>query len=116
MDSNQKDPKEDPETGPANEGSSGAGSTAKPPPWQVPKPDLRPELLNEPVTPVDPFAREREKQVNQAAARRGTAPACTRNGQFSPASGVRSCSQAAPAGTTLIRDLHLGVQCCAQIA
>ncbi|WP_457950948.1 Tat pathway signal protein [Pseudarthrobacter sp. alpha12b] len=70
MDSNQKDPKEDPETWPANEGSSDAGSTAKPPPWQVPKPDLRPELLNEPVTPVDPFAREREKQVNQAAARK----------------------------------------------
>jgi hypothetical protein len=65
VDSNQKDPKEDPEKGPP-EGSG----TAKPPPWQVPKPDLRPDLLNEPVTPVDPFAREREKQLNSAAARK----------------------------------------------
>lgn len=70
MDSNQKDPKEEPENGPADNGGSDTGGTAKPPPWQVPKPDLRPELLNEPVTPVDPFAREREKQLNQAAARK----------------------------------------------
>jgi hypothetical protein len=42
----------------------------KPPPWQVPKPDLRPDLLNQPVTPVDPFARDREKQLNEAAARK----------------------------------------------
>ena len=79
VDSNTMDPNEDPnkaqDKGP--DGASGqeppkpgAGSTAKPPPWQVPKPDLRPELLNEPVTPVDPFAREREKQLNDAAARK----------------------------------------------
>jgi hypothetical protein len=70
VDSDQKGPNEEPENGPAGNGSSDTGSTAKPPPWQVPKPDLRPELLNEPVTPVDPFAREREKQLNQAAARK----------------------------------------------
>ena len=72
MDSNQKDPQEEPESGPLNGGSStGAGDgAAKPPPWQVPKPELRPELLNEPVTPVDPFAREREKQLNDAATRK----------------------------------------------
>jgi len=72
VDSNQKDPQEEPESGPLNGGSStGAGDgAAKPPPWQVPKPELRPELLNEPVTPVDPFAREREKQLNDAATRK----------------------------------------------
>ncbi|WP_440589765.1 Tat pathway signal protein [Pseudarthrobacter phenanthrenivorans] len=69
MDSNQKDPEEGPGNG-ALPGPAGAGNTAKPPPWQVPKPVLRPELLNEPVTPVDPFAREREKQLNDAAARK----------------------------------------------
>ncbi|BCW76633.1 Tat pathway signal protein [Arthrobacter sp. NicSoilB11] len=81
MDSNTMDPNEDPSKEPDNaseveHGASGrpqpgtGSSTAKPPPWQVPKPDLRPELLNEPVTPVDPFAREREKQLNDAAARK----------------------------------------------
>ncbi|MDT0167957.1 Tat pathway signal protein [Pseudarthrobacter sp. BRE9] len=74
MDSNTMDPNEDPnkDQDKAGQGPSepGTGSTAKPPPWQVPKPDLRPELLNEPVTPVDPFAREREKQLNDAAARK----------------------------------------------
>ncbi len=75
MDSNQKIPQGDPEEGPpsgANNipGTSGAGSAAKRPPWQVPKPELRPDLLNEPVTPVDPFAREREKQLDNAAARK----------------------------------------------
>lgn len=69
VDSNQKDPEEDAGNGPLP-GPAGAGNTAKPPPWQVPKPDLRPELPNEPVTPVDPFAREREKQLNDAAARK----------------------------------------------
>ena len=58
---------------PAGEGGQPAGSGqsgAKPPPWQVPKPELRPELLNEPVTPVDPFARDRERQLHEAAARK----------------------------------------------
>jgi hypothetical protein len=79
------DPNKDPEHDPARSegrqdgasGSSGAspdGAPApdapKPPPWQVPKPELRPELLNEPVTPVDPFARDREKQQTEAAARK----------------------------------------------
>jgi hypothetical protein len=74
MDPNE-DPNKDPDkardqgTGQAPS-EPGPGSTAKPPPWQVPKPDLRPDLLNEPVTPVDPFAREREKQLNDAAARK----------------------------------------------
>ena len=40
----------------------------KPPPWQVPKPELRPELLNEPIPTVDPFARDRERQTHDAAA------------------------------------------------
>jgi hypothetical protein len=48
----------------------GEGNTPKPPPWQVPKPELRPDLLNQPVAPVDPFARDREKQLNEAAARK----------------------------------------------
>jgi hypothetical protein len=52
----------------------GAGNNAKdapkPPPWQVPKPELRPELLNEPVTPVDPFARDRERQAQDMATRK----------------------------------------------
>lgn len=79
VDSNTMDPNEDPNKT-QDKGRGGAsgqvpsetpgGSTAKPPPWQVPKPDLRPDLLNEPVTPVDPFAREREKQLNDAAARK----------------------------------------------
>lgn len=42
----------------------------KPPPWQVPKPELRPELLNEPIPTVDPFARDRERQTHDAAARK----------------------------------------------
>ena len=66
------DPNKDPERGRANgnqpDGDGRAG--AKPPPWQVPKPELRPDLLNEPVTPVDPFARDRERQLNEAAARK----------------------------------------------
>lgn len=79
MDSNQKNPPGEPEDGSPNGGNSAAGSSGaggstgsstKPPPWQVPKPELRPELLNEPVTPVDPFAREREQQLNDAAARK----------------------------------------------
>jgi hypothetical protein len=66
-----------------NSGDSSRGSTGgkpvpdapKPPPWQVPKPELRPELLNEellnePPTVVDPFARDRERQVQDAEARK----------------------------------------------
>ena len=90
MDSNQKEPDGNPPSGadgqaPGGQGTAPGGQgrdtsgqgraaggegTPKPPPWQVPKPELRPELLNEPVTPVDPFAREREKQLNEAAARK----------------------------------------------
>lgn len=70
MDSDGKGPEKDPASGPDNADNSSGGSAAKPPPWQVPKPELRPELLNAPVTPVDPFAREREKQLNEAAARK----------------------------------------------
>jgi hypothetical protein len=51
-------------------GGDNAKDAPKPPPWQVPKPELRPELLNEPVTPVDPFARDRERQVQEMAARK----------------------------------------------
>lgn len=58
---------------------------SKPPPWQVPKPELRPELLkpsggtDQPGGPedsaapgevFDPFARERERDQAEAAARR----------------------------------------------
>ncbi len=77
------DPNKDPEHNPASgrQPGPGGGSSAapdgspaqdgpKPPPWQVPKPELRPELLNEPVTPVDPFARDREKQQAEAASRK----------------------------------------------
>ena len=51
----------------ANDASKDA---PKPPPWQVPKPELRPELLNEPVTPVDPFARDRGRQAHEMATRK----------------------------------------------
>jgi hypothetical protein len=74
------DPNKDPERQPQDDAGKGAGGgssnlpgeggTPKPPPWQVPKPELRPDLLNQPVTPVDPFARDREKQLNEAAARK----------------------------------------------
>ncbi|MGX1160039.1 hypothetical protein FBY31_1599 [Arthrobacter sp. SLBN-100] len=81
MDPN-KDPEHEPQGGARNPrgdagkaqdqaaSAPGEGNAAKPPPWQVPKPDLRPELLNQPVAPVDPFARDREKQLNEAAARK----------------------------------------------
>ncbi|MCQ6271282.1 Tat pathway signal protein [Pseudarthrobacter sp. R1] len=79
------DPNKDPEHDPARRDGQQAGAAdgsgaapegtpapdaPKPPPWQVPKPELRPELLNEPVTPVDPFARDREKQQAEGAARK----------------------------------------------
>jgi hypothetical protein len=55
-------------------GTSDDGTTPpdgpKPPPWQVPKPELHPELLDEPPEMVDPFARDRERQLNEAAARK----------------------------------------------
>ena len=80
MDPDDKGPKNEPDNQPgsnAGNGRPGDGAlppggenTPKPPPWQVPKPELRPDLLNEPVTPVDPFARDREKQQNEAAARK----------------------------------------------
>ncbi|MFF1250918.1 Tat pathway signal protein [Pseudarthrobacter sp. NPDC058329] len=80
MDPN-KDPEHDPAKGDGQQAGQARGSGAapdggpaqdapKPPPWQVPKPELRPELLNEPVTPVDPFARDREKQQTELAARK----------------------------------------------
>ncbi|WP_258802966.1 Tat pathway signal protein [Pseudarthrobacter sp. NS4] len=72
MDPNKKDPS-DPDRAPAGgdpQRPTDGSSSPKPPPWQVPKPELRPELLNGPVTPVDPFARDREKQLDEAAARK----------------------------------------------
>ena len=95
----QKDPEHDPQQDRADDGpqgstdntGSGEGSTnaddtkaggsdavggstpaagPKPPPWQVPKPELRPELLNGPTPMVDPFARDRERQMHEAAARK----------------------------------------------
>ncbi|ELT45203.1 Tat pathway signal sequence domain-containing protein [Arthrobacter nitrophenolicus] len=70
MDPDKQDPnRPDPERRPSG-GAEPGGDSPKPPPWQVPKPELRPELLNEPVTPVDPFARDRERQLDEAAARK----------------------------------------------
>jgi len=79
-----KDPEHDPQNdrpanGPQNTGGSDAGDQTgsatpsdapKPPPWQVPKPELRPELLNEPLPSVDPFAKDREREMHEAAARK----------------------------------------------
>ncbi|MBT2552471.1 Tat pathway signal protein [Arthrobacter sp. ISL-5] len=80
-----KDPQKDP--GGTGENAPGAGP-AKPPPWQVPKPELHPELLNpveqdkrpqdkgqpqdfpQPSPIIDPFARERERELASAAARK----------------------------------------------
>jgi hypothetical protein len=84
MDPN-RDPEHDPEKRRAGEGQNAASESPhgsgtnddamppdgpKPPPWQVPKPELHPELLNEPPGMVDPFARDRERQLNEAAARK----------------------------------------------
>ena len=82
MDPN-RDPEHDPQKdrpGNGQQGSTGgaadntAGATPpdapKPPPWQVPKPELHPELLNAPPTVVDPFAKDRERQMHEAAARK----------------------------------------------
>ncbi|MEE2528319.1 Tat pathway signal protein [Pseudarthrobacter sp. J75] len=53
------DPRSDPDNEPAQGGAAGTGGSGnagtsgtgapKPPPWQVPKPELRPELLNTPL-------------------------------------------------------------------
>jgi hypothetical protein len=73
------DPDKDHGTGPDKDQNTGkdpgtgpdqANDATKPPPWQVPKPELRPELLNEPIPTVDPFARDRERQAHDAAARK----------------------------------------------
>ena len=71
------DPEKDQGTGPDKDQGAGPGAgqgkdqgAPKPPPWQVPKPELRPELLNEPIPMVDPFARDRERQAHDAAARK----------------------------------------------
>jgi hypothetical protein len=78
----EKDQSKDRDDG-AGGDASGAGGP-KPPPWQVPKPELRPELLNaeagkdgagkdqpgQPSPIVDPFARERERELSSAAARK----------------------------------------------
>ncbi len=71
------DPEKDQGNGPdkdqAKDQGNGQGKdegAPKPPPWQVPKPELRPELLNEPIPTVDPFARDRERQTHDVAARK----------------------------------------------
>ena len=82
MDPN-RDPEHDPQkdrpgNGPQGSTGGAADNTAgvtppdapKPPPWQVPKPELHPELLNAPPTLVDPFAKDRERQTHEAAARK----------------------------------------------
>lgn len=56
-----------------NKDRAGSGTpqdAPKPPPWQVPKPELRPELLNGPPPVVDPFAKDRDRQQHEAAARK----------------------------------------------
>jgi hypothetical protein len=62
-------PEKDQGNGPDKDQAKDQG-TPKPPPWQVPKPELRPELLNEPIPTVDPFARDRERQTHDVAARK----------------------------------------------
>ncbi len=60
----------DPSSG--NAGGDNAGGSTKPPPWQVPKPDLRPELLNQPLPHVDPLADDlrSEEQLREQAHRK----------------------------------------------
>ncbi|KRE74355.1 hypothetical protein [Arthrobacter sp. Soil762] len=71
------DPEKDQGNGPDKDLAKGQGTgqgkdqgAPKPPPWQVPKPELRPELLNQPTPSVDPFAKDRERQTQDAAARK----------------------------------------------
>ncbi|MCO4276399.1 Tat pathway signal protein [Pseudarthrobacter sp. HLT3-5] len=69
----EKDQGNGPDKDPAKDQGNGQGKdqgAPKPPPWQVPKPELRPELLNEPIPTVDPFARDHERQAHDAAARK----------------------------------------------
>jgi hypothetical protein len=69
----EKDQGNGPDKDEAKDRGTGQGKeqgTPKPPPWQVPKPELRPELLNEPIPTVDPFARDRERQTHDVAARK----------------------------------------------
>jgi hypothetical protein len=61
------DPNKDPEHDP-KKGRPGDGQGT--PPWQVPKPELHPELLHGTPDMVDPFARDRERQLKEAAARK----------------------------------------------
>jgi hypothetical protein len=61
------DADKDPTDGPAGDKAKDA---PKPPPWQVPKPELRPELLNQPTPSVDPFAKDRERQTHEMATRK----------------------------------------------
>ncbi|WP_245413348.1 Tat pathway signal protein [Arthrobacter celericrescens] len=61
-------------------GKDADGGTPKPPPWQVPQPELRPELhqpgaapdgsAQEPPAVVDPFAREHAKRAADAQHRK----------------------------------------------
>jgi hypothetical protein len=65
--------------GEARDAAPAAGAP-KPPPWQVPKPELRPELQDpgllkpgqsgQPGPIIDPFARERERDLNAVAAQK----------------------------------------------
>ncbi|MCO4236156.1 Tat pathway signal protein [Pseudarthrobacter sp. MDT3-28] len=68
----EKDQGNGPDKDPAKDQGTGQGKDqgAPKPPWQVPKPELRPELLNQPLPTVDPFARDRERQTHDAAARK----------------------------------------------
>ncbi|WP_426987362.1 Tat pathway signal protein [Pseudarthrobacter sp. Y6] len=69
----EKDQGNGPDKDPAKDKGTGQDKdqgAPKPPPWQVPKPELRPELLNEPIPTVDPFARDRERQTHDVAARK----------------------------------------------
>ncbi|OFI37393.1 Tat pathway signal protein [Arthrobacter sp. SW1] len=77
----------DPNSNPANGEGQGRDGAPKPPPWQVPQPELRPELQQpgvpggpqgappqglpqQPPAVVDPFAREHAKQAAEAEHRK----------------------------------------------
>ena len=68
------DPDKDQGNGPdKDQGGADADRTKgmpKPPPWQVPKPELSPDLLNQPTPTVDPFAKDRERELHDAKARK----------------------------------------------
>ncbi|XAS66515.1 Tat pathway signal protein [Micrococcaceae bacterium Sec5.7] len=77
----KQDPHKDPKKGAAKKdqdktaasdftpphGDPGSGQI---PPWQVPQPELRPDLLGQPIPVLDPFARDREREVHSAAVRK----------------------------------------------